>query len=80
MHWPIRIGPMLAEARYSLAWTLRAWQSRARKPRALQISGAGQADSRLRPRARRRAITFWPPFVAIRARKPWRRLRTSFEG
>ena len=39
-----------------------------------------QAESRLRPRARRVATTFRPPTVAMRARKPWRRLRTSFEG
>jgi hypothetical protein len=29
-----------------------------------------QAERRLRPRARRAAITFAPPFVAMRARKP----------
>jgi hypothetical protein len=39
-----------------------------------------QALSRLRPRARRAAITFRPPTVAIRLRKPWRRLRTSRLG
>jgi hypothetical protein len=38
------------------------------------------ALSRLRPRARRAAITLRPPFFAMRARKPWRRLRTSLLG
>jgi hypothetical protein len=40
----------------------------------------GQALSLLRPRARRAASTRRPPFVAMRARKPWRRLRTSLLG
>jgi hypothetical protein len=39
-----------------------------------------QADRRLRPFARRAAITRRPPGVAIRARKPWRRLRISLLG
>ena len=39
-----------------------------------------QADRRLRPRARRRASTRRPPLVAIRARNPWRRLRTRLLG
>jgi len=39
-----------------------------------------QALSRLRPRARRAATTFRPPLVAMRARKPWRRLRTRLLG
>jgi hypothetical protein len=39
-----------------------------------------QAESRLRPLARRRAITRMPPLVSIRLRKPWRRLRTSLLG
>ena len=34
----------------------------------------------LRPRARRRANTKRPPLVAMRARKPWRRLRTRLLG
>jgi len=38
------------------------------------------ALSRLRPRARRAANTFWPPRVAMRERKPWRRLRTNLLG
>ena len=38
------------------------------------------ADRRLRPLALRRASTFRPPAVAIRARKPWRRLRTRRDG
>ena len=39
-----------------------------------------QADSFLRPRARRLRITARPPTVAIRARKPWRRARTRLLG
>jgi hypothetical protein len=39
-----------------------------------------QADRRLRPRARRAAITLRPPTVAMRARKPCRRLRTILLG
>lgn len=38
------------------------------------------ADRRLRPLALRRASTFRPPVVAMRARKPWRFLRTSRDG
>jgi hypothetical protein len=38
------------------------------------------ADRRLRPLALRRASTFRPPAVAMRARKPWRFLRTSRDG
>jgi hypothetical protein len=39
-----------------------------------------QAESFLRPRARRAASTLRPPTVAERERKPWRRLRTSLLG
>jgi hypothetical protein len=39
-----------------------------------------QAVRRLRPLARRRPITLWPFLVAMRERKPWRRLRTSLDG
>ena len=39
-----------------------------------------QAESFLRPRARRAASTLRPPTVAVRARKPWRRARTSRLG
>jgi len=39
-----------------------------------------QAARRLRPRARRRASTARPLFVAMRARKPWVRLRLSTLG
>jgi hypothetical protein len=42
--------------------------------------GGGHADRRLRPLARRRASTLRPFFVAMRARNPWRRLRTSRLG
>jgi len=42
--------------------------------------GCGQAESFLRPWARRRASTLRPPTVAIRARKPWRRFRTILLG
>ena len=39
-----------------------------------------QADSFLRPRARRARKMFRPPTVAVRARKPWRRARTRLLG
>ena len=39
-----------------------------------------QAESRLRPIARRFDSTLRPPTVAVRARKPCRRLRTSLLG
>ena len=39
-----------------------------------------QADSRLRPFARRLASTRRPPTVAMRLRKPWRRLRIRTLG
>ncbi len=41
---------------------------------------ARQADSRLRPFARLAASTRRPAAVAIRARNPWRRLRTRLLG
>jgi hypothetical protein len=41
---------------------------------------SAQALNFLRPRARRAARTLRPPFVAIRVRKPWRRLRTNLLG
>lgn len=45
-----------------------------------RVFGVGQADSLLRPWARRRDKTLRPPAVAMRARKPWRRLRTILLG
>ena len=39
-----------------------------------------QVDRRLRPFARRAASTLRPAAVAMRARKPWRRLRTRLLG
>jgi hypothetical protein len=48
-----------------------------RRPKPWRIN---QAESFLRPRARRAASTLRPPTVAERARKPWRRLRTSLLG
>jgi hypothetical protein len=44
------------------------------------ISGNRQADNFFRPWARRRARTLRPPTVAMRARKPCRRLRTILLG
>jgi hypothetical protein len=55
----------------------RRLQVRALRP---GISGVVQADSLLRPWARRRASTLRPPAVAMRARKPCRRLRTILLG
>jgi hypothetical protein len=48
--------------------------------RTRRLARRAQADRRLRPRARRAFSTLRPPTVAMRARKPWRRLRTSLEG
>ncbi len=47
---------------------------------AFSRTATNQADRTLRPLARRAASTRRPPLVAIRARNPWRRLRTRFEG
>jgi hypothetical protein len=41
---------------------------------------APYAERRLRPRARRAAMTLRPPTVFMRDLKPWRRLRTSLLG
>jgi hypothetical protein len=46
----------------------------------LRLEFSAQADSRLRPFARREASTRRPAAVAMRARKPWRRLRTRLLG
>src|SRR5829696_8090376 len=48
-----------------------------------EVGSAGegaQAERVLRPRARRAARTLRPPTVAVRARKPCRRLRTRLLG
>lgn len=47
---------------------------------ARQFAPGYYAESRLRPRARRAAITLRPPTVDIRARNPCLRLRTSLLG
>ena len=44
------------------------------------LRGNGQTARRLRPLARRRLSTRRPPFVAMRARKPWTRLRCRLLG
>jgi hypothetical protein len=41
---------------------------------------AAQALRRFRPRVRRALSTLRPPLVAMRLRKPWRRLRTNLLG
>jgi len=51
-----------------------------RPPGEASEPGRRYADSFLRPRPRRAAITLRPPTVAIRARKPCRRLRTRLLG
>ena len=69
----------------------RFFQQKARTGRALNLPAGSlpaaivnaarrYALSRLRPRARRAAITLRPPAVAMRERNPWRRLRTSLLG
>src|SRR5690348_7795987 len=52
----------------------RAWSER----EALQ--DRSYTASRLRPFARRLLMTFRPPNVFMRARKPWVRARRTFEG
>ena len=66
----------------SVGWPVPEYGVRVAGPAGEPAGGheRDQADRRLRPRARRAAITFWPPFVAMRARNPWRRLRTSLLG
>jgi hypothetical protein len=44
------------------------------------LPGSGQTARRLRPFARRRLSTRRPPLVAMRARKPWTRLRCRLLG
>src|SRR5690606_35772785 len=61
------------------------WRSRpegiaARTSARMGARKANQALSFLRPRARRARRTLRPPTVALRARKPWRRLRTRLLG
>ena len=68
--------------------TRRGARSLRRNPFIMQIRNRGhrsgaqqaQAESFLRPRARRAANTLRPPTVAERERKPWRRARTSRLG
>lgn len=48
---------------------------RFRKTQSLHSANRAYADRRTRPLARRREITLRPLAVAIRARKPWTRLR-----
>jgi len=55
----------------------RRW---ADKGRSSVCAPAAQADRRLRPLARRRWSTRCPPLEALRALKPWRRLRTRRLG
>jgi len=89
---PIRAGPLsrrsracstkafvdtlaaAAAARKSALCLNRSMETRAPLPAPIH------ALSRLRPRARRAATTLRPPLVAILARKPCRRLRTSLLG
>lgn len=46
----------------------------------LFVSRCAQAQSFLRPRFRRARRTLRPPTVALRAKNPWRRLRTRLLG
>ena len=71
-----RVAPGLQAAGggQELAAALEAHDPRAGR------GAVAQADRRLRPRARRAAITRRPPTVAMRERKPCRRLRTRRLG
>ncbi len=56
------------------------FSSRAVRGNRCKFSSWLQSARRLRPFARRRAITLRPPTVAIRARKPWVRFRRRLCG
>ena len=82
---PARGSPPSPRSRIWITTPLAAKElplAAARKSARLVIrpTAKDQAERRLRPRARRRAMTLRPPVVAMRERKPCRRLRTSFEG
>ncbi|CAN0653822.1 exported protein of unknown function [Nitratireductor aquimarinus] len=66
-----KFGALLETRRGWDGWPVRHLSGLASEP---------YADSRLRPRLRRAAIMRRPPFVAMRARNPCRRLRTILEG
>lgn len=68
--------------REELGTPFQADYARSRPPRlgAGTVLADAQLDRRFRPLARRRAITRRPPTVAMRARKPCRRLRTMLLG
>ena len=59
-----------ARAEETLAAVAAARKSARRVSRSMRAAGPLQALSRLRPRARRAAMTLRPPLVAMRARKP----------
>ena len=69
-----RTGGSEPEGRLEL---LSRQQSRAARQRG---AGAAQTESRARPFARRARITFRPPRVRMRTRKPCVRLRRVFDG
>ncbi len=84
-HEEQRIGRSLALPVNGVELRLVGQAARARKAsrewRAIVTAREnGQTARRLRPFARRRARTRRPPLVAMRARKPWTRLRCRLLG
>ena len=78
-----REGSLEAPTRHPLAWRTEAFydpQALEKEPRIGAGTARLQAESFARPCARRRARTLRPPLVAMRERKPWRRLRTILLG
>jgi hypothetical protein len=80
-----RVRGTLALAMYCVELRLVGQSARARKgargERAIvETRGNDQTARRLRPFARRRLSTRRPPLVAMRARKPWTRLRCRLLG
>jgi hypothetical protein len=72
-------SPKVRPALQPLHGNTRLGKARLGKTR-FERARACYALSRLRPCARRAATTLRPPLVAMRARKPWRRLRTNLLG
>ena len=77
--WRDMLAPC-ARDRQKLRATQQAADAGAVQARRLGQARRYQALRTLRPWARRRAITLRPPGVDMRARKPWRRLRTILLG
>jgi hypothetical protein len=74
-------GPKVTPAFQPLHETdIRIVLNRNGDPRPDRAALSAQALNFFRPRARRAAKTLRPPLLAMRVRKPWRRLRTNLLG